>query len=77
MRQEIVDREFDEDTRLQMQKRRREGHIKRRAGQGGKEFEIARLDPRKHRTGSRAARKVQRARDVINEDDADELEGAL
>ena len=50
IRQEIIEREHDENTRLQMQKRRREGHVKRRKGQGGKDFEIARLDPRKFRT---------------------------
>lgn len=55
-----------------MQKRRREGHIKRRKGQGGKDFEIARLDPRKFRTGSRAAQKVQRSREISNAGDDDE-----
>lgn len=58
LRDEVADREEVENTKLQMQKRRRQGTTKIRKGRGGQDLEVARLDAKVHRRDSRTARKV-------------------
>jgi hypothetical protein len=76
IRGELLEREHEQDTRLQMQKKHREGMLKRRKKQGGHDFQIARLDP-KARQASRGAQRVQTVRDVseqLDDDDDDTLD---
>ena len=64
---EVSEREEVENTKLQMQKRRRQGNTKMRKGKGGQDVEIARLDAKVHRRDSRTARKVQ-VKDILEEE---------
>eukprot|EP00892_Ulva_mutabilis_P005167 jgi/Ulvmu1/3021/UM015_0061.1 len=56
---EVSQREEVENTKLQMQKRRRQGTTKKWKRKGGQDLEVARLDAKVHRRDSRTARKVQ------------------
>lgn len=58
IRSEVKDREELENTKLQMQKRSRQGMTKVRKGRGGQDLELARLDAKVHRRNSRTARKL-------------------
>jgi len=56
--EEVRERESHENTTMQMQKRRRQGMVKRRQATGGADVEVARLDAKKHRRVTRGARKL-------------------
>ena len=71
MLEEVRAREDVENTKLQMQKRRRQGMVKRKQGSGGGDVEVARLDPKKHRRESRNFRKVQ-VKDMVGNIGADD-----
>jgi hypothetical protein len=48
IRQEVAEREEIENTKLQMQKRRRQGTTKRKKGKGGADLELVRLEAKVH-----------------------------
>lgn len=64
IREEVLEREEIEATKLQLGKRRRQGAVKRLQGRGGAAKEVARLDPKKHRRQARGAVKVHELRDA-------------
>ena len=71
IREELVERDHVEDTKLQMQKRRREGMTKQRKVRGGEAVTVARLDAKRHRRTSRSVRKVLVRQMLDSSDDED------
>jgi hypothetical protein len=64
---EVRERDEIENTKLQMQKRSRQGTTKHMKGKGGADIELARLEAKVHRRESRTASKVQ-VRDMLGEE---------